>query len=169
MPDHNARHARTKWEWNTNQGRKNLKDQAVQDDPANETTPAKQKRGECKQNHWGPHEFKIILDTQHHIGPLRSGVMRCQWRAGWGWRAGKFKPTWDCWHAKVCIHCGKRLQESYELPAEECPDFIPEVPVEVLAEVRRKQDNADNLPARRWARKTPAPNGKQGYRKPKAK
>lgn len=168
MPDQNARHARSKWEWGVSQGRKELTTKAIQDDPAQvPPTPAKKKKGECKQNHWGSHEYEIVLDTRH-FSPIRSnGIMRCQWKAAWGWRDTRYKPTWDCWHAEVCKHCGKRITESYEMPPEKCPDYVAEVPVGVLADVQRKQDSHDNLPPRRWHHKS-APTGPQGYRKPKS-
>lgn len=168
MPDPNTRHARTKWEWNVGEGRNELTRKAVQDDPARVATPAKKKRGECKQNQWGPHEFAIIEDPTALHFP-RQYVRDCHWAAGWSQKNQDYRPRWDCYHAELCVHCGKRKRENFQLAADECPNYVPDIPPDVVLAAEVEQERFKNRPIRSYFRRPRQPiTGPQGYRKPKS-
>lgn len=166
MPDRNARHSKSKWEWfEPGQARSGLKSKAVNDDPASTVTPAKKKRGECKQNQWGPHEFAIIEDPNRTQFPHQH-TQNCHWAAGWSYENGDYRPVWKCHHAELCMHCGKRKKESFQLKKEECPEYTPDIPAGVVEAAADEQEKYANRTVHWYFRQKRQPiTGPQGYRK----
>lgn len=151
MPDPFERHARTSYDWGTPRSRKQQRTLAANDDPLKAKAPAKKDPNWCKPGH-GPHKPVIVFSPYGH------GKTGCQWKPFWVNRDGEYEPGWSCYHEERCENCGKHLRLS--IPKEECPDWNPVIPDEVVTECRKYMDRRE-----RWRRPRVVIDGPQGYRK----
>jgi hypothetical protein len=169
MSRQSARHARSKWEWDTPPSRSAERSQAAAEDvrePAKKAPGRKDTRAWCRGKVGVEHVPVIAVD---HTIPALKGGPRCEWKASWDWKAQAYATWWYCPHHEVCGKCGKVLRERRDILSRECPDYPgdPDQRAAVEASIpelekRRRERGV------RWPYRKPVITGPQGFRRRRA-
>jgi hypothetical protein len=168
MPDPFERHAKSKWDYGSEPARNQQRAEAANDDPGRKRKPKKKSPDACKQNHWGPHEYVLFKERT-----VKDPNPPCRWSPIIRYKSPvECEPEWFCHHVLKCKHCGRiggpttgnSNWRNGRIPAQQCPEFNPDVPDSVHEECEKTLEHHFEFRARRAQRKPPI-TGPKGYRK----
>jgi len=145
-----ARHARSKADWDTQPSRSAQRREAAAE-PEKRAPGRKNTRSWCRGKEGREHAPEIVFRPVYRH--------RCQWRPNWALDGAH----WDCQHAEQCGACGKILREGPQLLAAECPYYPGPDGARAAAQIEAAGAR-ERIRAARESRKRII-TGPQGYRR----
>lgn len=172
MPDQFDRHARpNEWgdHWGPLPSRSQQRRMAASDDPVTPVRKAKRGPEHCPGSPDKWHHGEIIFVPPHAFRKKPAPETVCEWRPRY-YRNGNLEGDnqmvrWECFHQRVCTYCSKILDKGV---GTRCP-LYPGIPEDKQAAVQAFLEQEQRQEERWHYRRQKVINGRQGYRKPKAK